>query len=816
MNQVYRLVWRAACGAFVAVAESATGHGKAGAALVCAVAAVASLAHAAGVNPMVVDGQAAIAVNGSTTTVTQSSSAVRINWESLGLAAGEVLRFVQPSSQSVALNMVTGSAKTEIFGSILANGQVYLLNPSGVVFRPGSEVSVGSLVAGTFGVSSFNLATGEVVLSRNGSTGETVNEGTLRVGENGQVVLVGATVRNEEGARIETGGGSRSGIFMLSGDRVEFKRAESSPLSYQIVASGGVATVANNGDLVSRGGQIHLDARSAMGGVVNTTGIIEAGTAESNTSGHVRLIAGGAGGSVSVYGGHINTGNNGSQRAVLDAGGKLHVELLSHGDMSTSYYAPSKLTAAELVSGVNKTYDGTKDASLAFDLTKLGGESAFRWAVDSSVFGLAGAGDNKAVRYTVTQQLGEVSSVKFSGTTRANIDKRVISLLVEDKAYDGTTVTTVTIDKSDILPGDSGVKVSPLPGASSQFVSANAGDSVAVVSGLQLAGTGAENYTLGSAYGTIRPALLTVTARDDSKTYDGNAYSGGNGVVFGPFVNGETAEVLGGSISYKVGANGAVDAGTYTISVSGLTSRNYLLNYVDGTLTVGKAALTVKVNDATATYNGQAYAGGTVSYDGFVGTDSATKTGVLGGNLLFTYGDGVVPVNAGTYSARASGLTSTNYALSYENGTLVINPAALTIRANDLTKVQDNVPFTGGNGVTPIGLAPTDTLASLSGALVYGGTSQGAVLPSTTTILASGLSSSNYNITYEPGQLTILPTAIIPPESTPPTGIDPLAGLAPTAAGEQEDDKKIRTRVRKDNSPIRDEDGGVRLPPALQ
>jgi len=169
-------------------------RGKAGASLVCAAAAVITSAHAAGVNPQVVEGRATVDVAGATTTVNQTTSAVRIHWDSLGVAAGEVLKFVQPSAQAVALNLVTGSSATQVFGQIQANGQVFLLNPNGVLFGVGSEVSVGSLVAGTFKVDSFNLATGEVVLSRQGSEAAVINAGTLKVGANGQVVLVGAEI----------------------------------------------------------------------------------------------------------------------------------------------------------------------------------------------------------------------------------------------------------------------------------------------------------------------------------------------------------------------------------------------------------------------------------------------------------------------------------------------------------------------------------------------------------------------------------------------------------------------------------------------
>ena len=71
------------------------------------------------------------------------------------------------------------------------------------------------------------------------------------------------------------------------------------------------------------------------------------------------------------------------------------------------------------------------------------------------------------------------------------------------------------------------------------------------------------------------------------------------------FVPGETAETAGidesglaFNCSYQQGDN----ATTYSITASGLTSRNYAFEYEDGTLTVGKRAITVILSDDVSTY----------------------------------------------------------------------------------------------------------------------------------------------------------------------------------------------------------------------
>ena len=114
--------------------------------------------------------------------------------------------------------------------------------------------------------------------------------------------------------------------------------------------------------------------------------------------------------------------------------------------------------------------------------------------------------------------------------------------------------------------------------------------------GVTLTGAQAANYfvdTLNPATnGVITTKTVTVTALAASKVYDGLAFTGGNGVTFAGFENGEDVTDLGGTLTYGGAAQGAINAGSYALTLSGLTSGNYVLSYAPGTLTVNKAALT--------------------------------------------------------------------------------------------------------------------------------------------------------------------------------------------------------------------------------
>jgi hypothetical protein len=86
---------------------------------------------------------------------------------------------------------------------------------------------------------------------------------------------------------------------------------------------------------------------------------------------------------------------------------------------------------------------------------------------------------------------------------------------------------------------------------------------------------------------TVNRAALVVTANNLNKASNGVPFSGGNGVTYFGFVNGDTAAVLGGTLIYGGTSQGAINVGAYSIIPSGLTNANYTISYNSGTLTIG-------------------------------------------------------------------------------------------------------------------------------------------------------------------------------------------------------------------------------------
>src|SRR5262249_38933129 len=136
---------------------------------------------------------------------------------------------------------------------------------------------------------------------------------------------------------------------------------------------------------------------------------------------------------------------------------------------------------------------------------------------------------------------------------------------------------------------------------------------------------------------------------------------------------------------------------------------NYTFTYVNGTLTVNAAPLTITADDKTKVY-GAANPALTVSYSGLVNGDTVGTVVTTPPSVSTT---ATASSAAGTYPITASGaVANATYAISYVAGTLTVTPATLTITAANKTKAYGaaNPAFT----FTYSGFVNSDTASSLT------------------------------------------------------------------------------------------------------
>ena len=217
-------------------------------------------------------------------TVVQSSALLGIDWQSFNIGAHASVVFEQPGASAVALNRVVGNGASQIYGSLSANGQVFLVNPNGVLFAPGARVDVGGLVASTLDLSQQDFAAGRFSFAGNG--GALVNQGRITAAPGGYVGLFGANVSNQGVIGVRTGS-----VLLASGQAVTVDIDNAGLIAATVTGGAHKAVVANSGDISAQGGVVRLDAQAAQGiaeSLINNSGVIRANSIE-NRNGEIYL-----------------------------------------------------------------------------------------------------------------------------------------------------------------------------------------------------------------------------------------------------------------------------------------------------------------------------------------------------------------------------------------------------------------------------------------------------------------------------------------------------------------------------------------------
>lgn len=245
---------------------------------------------------------------------------------------------------------------------------------------------------------------------------------------------------------------------------------------------------------------------------------------------------------------------------------------------------------------------------------------------------------------------------------------------------------------------------------------------------------------------TINPVTLTANVINASREY-GEANPQFSSIYSG-FVNNEDASVLTSHGTYTTTANATSDVGTYTIKQTGATAQNYVFEYVDGTLTVNKAPLTMTANSKSITY------GGTIptldaKYDGLKNNETIP---VWNNEPLFST-TATSASKVGTYPITISDADAKNYQLTIKNGTLSISKAELTIKADDKSRLygEDNPNFT----LSYTGLMNNETAPEWEKQPTIESSSDINSPVGTYPISVTDAVAVNYNITAIDGALTV-------------------------------------------------------------
>ncbi|TLU83560.1 MAG: filamentous hemagglutinin N-terminal domain-containing protein, partial [Chlorobium sp.] len=336
MNRIFNIIWSVTKEKWVVVSEKVKSNGKVpkssllSIAVFSAIFAASAAAYALdpGALPegvQITAGAGSVATSGNSMTVNQSSQQMIANWNSFNIGQDASVHFVQPNVSSTALNRIADQNPTQIFGSLSANGQVFLLNPSGIIFGKNARVDVGGLVASSLDMSDSDFLASRYKFSNGGNAGEIINQGSINIIPGGVVALIGTKVTNE--GVVNVGSGS---VALAAGNQVSLDLKGDGLITLAVDEGTVDALAQNKGLLKADGGLVIMTAKAADAltqSAVNNSGIIQARSLQQK-DGHIMLDA--VGGMTTVSGTLDASSPDGKGGQVVATGDRVLVKSGAH------------------------------------------------------------------------------------------------------------------------------------------------------------------------------------------------------------------------------------------------------------------------------------------------------------------------------------------------------------------------------------------------------------------------------------------------------------------------------------------------------
>ena len=237
-------------------------------------------------NPMgenVVHGQLAFARHGNQPLINQATQKAIINWQDFSIAAGELTRFVQPGADAAALNRVITGNPSAIFGTLEANGQVYLINPNGIIVGESGVINTQSFIASTLDVANAEFLTGNTLNFTGDSDAKIINLGEIEA-FGGNVYLIAHAIDNQGTIKADAGE-----VGLAAGHDVQLTMEGADGISVRLTPRGG--RIDNAGFIEAARAELKAVGNNPYALAINHTGLIRA-TGAKRENGRVILSSG--------------------------------------------------------------------------------------------------------------------------------------------------------------------------------------------------------------------------------------------------------------------------------------------------------------------------------------------------------------------------------------------------------------------------------------------------------------------------------------------------------------------------------------------
>ena len=677
-------------------------------------------------------------IGSDTMRILQGSQSAIVNWQSFDIGRGALVDIVQPNVDSAMLSRVIGNNLSEIYGTLNSNGQLYLINPNGILFGDSAQVNVYSLVASTLDLADSDFLTGNIHFTGD-SEASVINLGTIN--SESFTALIAGDVQNL-GDIIAPGGD----VALLSGDA--------------LIEVGEAA-----------GGKITMDLSGLLGGSASNSGSIDASSADLT------------GGSVTIIGESVS--NSGSIDASGATGGG---EVLIGGDYQGNNpnisNAQNTIVSGEISADALENGDGGRVIVWADDTTDFSGVISVVGGASFGNGGFVETSGKNILKFTgsvdATAQNGETGDllldpIDITITTASTSGIQNTSSTWESDDTTGSSMLNV----SDLLASLSSANVTISTQQNSSGQTAPAGGDITVSTAIDNSGNN-NNLTLVAGEDISIFFPITMGASGDLTLQAGQRSDIDSGAVLATAALTANDLVVEADTGITI-INSVVDSMNLTINQTGgvnvsntqafTLTANSNSNNITASTSNGDLSI-ASVNAGSGTVDLTASGGNildftpsddasvnitasTVSLSGSTGVGSSglgdidTTASTLelsttsSGSIFVADTDAVTLASSSTSSGgnidvrTVSGdLTVSSAVTADGSGDITLNSAGSTIINNVITSTSGDLSVTGATGVTHS--AAGDLTTSGSGTITVSATANDVTMADGTVYTAGG------------------------------------------------------------------------------
>ncbi len=704
-------------------------------------------------------GQATMTANGSQLLVsTQNGAGLNhsaINWQSFSIPGGSSTYFQQPSSTSTVINRVVSSTPTQIFGTLGSNGNVVLVNQSGITVGAGAVVDTAGFTASALRMSDADALTGHLRFGDSGGAAGGLSVQGSILARQGDVVLLGSRVETGQtavvqapngativaaGQQVDITGRGLEGILLrvqaptdtvlnlgtLSGDAVALfagSLRHSGAIQANAVSVEGGKVVLRALQSVQVDGSIGAHALDGLGGGVFVTGAQVA--LESTALVDVR---GAMGGGEALIGGGLHGQDArlaNAQQTVVAPGARILADATAQGDGGTIVAWSEGVSAVHgslSAQGAGHTGNGGQletsghylDVSgIAVSASASGGGTAGTWLLDPYDITIVGTAAD-----ALPPPMGNLAS--YTGTANPSLldASTVLTAL--------SSGTNVTVETGGAGTGAGNITLASalnLSGTNHATLTLNAASDVLFNAGISATGGAAldlvvaagRNIDLGSfgsvGLGTGGGSVRLNAATGSIGGYAGSVISSAGGNIFLSAANGDISLASISSNGQSLGSGNAGSAGAislhagYQVHVDSLTANG---GFIFGTTGNGGNAGTIAVTagsncDCASSILTLSSQGGSGGYGSGVGGASGDVFIALGQS----FNASSISANMLNYSNASGDIDLTSTTLALKSMTL---SAGGNISATTSGLAQFSAASTGAAGSGSVNLTHTGAL----------------------------------------------------------------------------------------------------------